>query len=354
MATKKEKKTTTGAREKDKARKWTDARLQTITNRINEIYAPIPDELREEWQEYMESEADVLFSLHEAYENAPTPVEKAEALLIYQEALRRYTTQSRRYKEMIDDLNYRLANTRQIATDYLNGELPSIYYQNYRQPFYDVSQSTLHISEPGLATSYSIRNEQMLRELALMPRYQVNERQTIRWNSRNLNSALTQGILKGESIPEIADRIQNVSNLNRSAAVRTARTMVTNAENRGRQRGYEELSEQGVVMNKVWIATPDSRTREWHLDMDGQEVGIKDYFIDGLGNELEYPGDSSAPPETVYNCRCTTRSEILGFRRKDGSIEPMKRYEHNGLHQSQIAQERSEREEERRRRESEE
>ena len=55
--------------------------------------------------------------------------------------------------------------------------------------------------------------------------------------------------------------------------------------------------------------------------MDGQEVDPDDVFVDGNGNKLEYPGDPSADPSTVYNCRCSMKTHIIGFRKADGRIE---------------------------------
>ena len=64
------------------------------------------------------------------------------------------------------------------------------------------------------------------------------------------------------------------------------------------------------------IATEDSRTREWHLVMDGQEVDVDEPFVDGNGNEIMYPAEPDAAPETVYNCRCSMRIHYLGMREK--------------------------------------
>ncbi len=54
---------------------------------------------------------------------------------------------------------------------------------------------------------------------------------------------------------------------------------------------------------KTWVATEDERTREAHIDADGQTVGSDDAF--DVGDEaLYYPGDPSGSPENIINCRC--------------------------------------------------
>ena len=137
-----------------------------------------------------------------------------------------------------------------------------------------------------------------------------------RWNTKQMASKLLQGILAGDSVPTMAQSLLQVVSNNAASAVRNARTMVTGAENRGRQDSYEDLSQKGVIQKKVWIATADDRTRESHLELDGEEVDIDKPFSNGL----MYPADPSGDPAEVYNCRCSMRDHIVGFRRADGSI----------------------------------
>ena len=172
-----------------------------------------------------------------------------------------------------------------------------------------------------------------------------------RWNKKLLNSMLLQGIEQGLSMRDIAKsifpEIMSKSNpaevgiirKNRQASIRNARTMVTHAENEGRQDSYEDLAEKGVVQKKVWIATPDDRTRASHLELDGEEVDIEDEFSNGC----MYPGDADGPPEEVWNCRCSMRSHIVGFRRKDGSISEVKHTRDDTMHEKQMQEEKERR-----------
>lgn len=149
-----------------------------------------------------------------------------------------------------------------------------------------------------------------------LPRKKVDIPKDERWNTKLMSSKLLQGILAGDAIPTIAQSLLQVVGNNAASAVRNARTMVTGAENAGRQDSYENLAEQGVIQKKVWIATADDRTRESHLLLDGEEVDINEKFSNGL----MYPADPSGDPSEVYNCRCSMRDHIVGFRRADGTI----------------------------------
>lgn len=170
-----------------------------------------------------------------------------------------------------------------------------------------------------------------------------------RWNTKILNSKLIQGLQNGDSIPKIANSIlpevsrtspiEGMTKRNMQSAIRNARTMVTGAENSGRLDSYRNLAEQGVVQKKVWLATGDDRTRQSHLDIDGEEVEIEEEFSNGL----MYPGDPSGSSEEVWQCRCSMRDFIVGFRRADGSISRVEYERDRTRHDDEIDAERDRR-----------
>lgn len=320
----------------DAARQWTDERLLEMEAHLKAVYTQAQNEITEKWDAYMRRGEIRIENLYNAYMTAP-PDKKQEYLQRYQAALQSYTLKNKWYRDMVDETTLRLAKVNEIAAAYINGQIPAIYATNYN-----------FIDQDALATGikWTLRDEYTVRNLIrdTLPERHINYEKDMLWNRRQINSAVLQGILQGESIPKIAKRLRPIVDNNEVAAVRTARTMVTGAENRGRQDRYDDYEAKGVVMKKVWIATPDFRVRNWHLSMDGQEVDVDEPFIDGLGNELDYPGDASAPPNTVYNCRCTMRSHILGIRQSNGSV---KKISYSGdkptMHARQIAEEKARR-----------
>lgn len=139
----------------------------------------------------------------------------------------------------------------------------------------------------------------------LLPLPEVNIPLDRRWNKEHVNNAILQGILQGDSIPKIAQRLENILGMDHRAAVRSARTATTAAECAGRLDTYKYAESLGIKLQKQWLATLDDRTRHAHRQLDGQTVDIgKNFEIDGY--ELEYPGDPKAPGYLIYNCRCTT------------------------------------------------
>lgn len=83
-------------------------------------------------------------------------------------------------------------------------------------------------------------------------------------------------------------------------ADRIARTEVHGALNEGE---FERASANSdILTRKQWLHSGNGRNpRDWHVDMDGETVGIDEDFSNGL----QFPGESGAPAEEVINCGCT-------------------------------------------------
>lgn len=339
----------------DEAREYTDEELAELEAEIKRVYRRSYKELTAEWDAYMLRTAEALSVLWFAYQNAPDSEKKAEALKNYQDALKNRTLQNTRYKRMVNDTTKRLAMVNQIAADYVNGKLPDVYRMNYAQIAQEFINSGFDL--PSMGTAFDIRSEETIARLIRgevtvpglpipdsLPTRRLNEAKDMLWNSRQINSAVLQGVIKGESVRDISKRLEPIVGNNEKSAIRAARTMITSAENMGRLDSYVEAEREGVVLVKQWISTPDGRVRDWHLSMDGQEVGVNEKFVDGNGDRLSYPGDPSAPGRTVWNCRCTMASRTIGFRRADGSISMVRNRQHDeSLHERQIRQERGRR-----------
>jgi SPP1 gp7 family putative phage head morphogenesis protein len=116
-----------------------------------------------------------------------------------------------------------------------------------------------------------------------------------------LKTSLTEGIGKGEGIPDLAARVEAVmGDRIRSTPETIARTEVIGAYNGGT---LEAWKQSGVVTKKRWLATLDERTRETHTAAHGQVVPLDDDFEVG-GFSGPCPGQMGDAGEDI-NCRCT-------------------------------------------------
>lgn len=124
---------------------------------------------------------------------------------------------------------------------------------------------------------------------------------------------ITEGIMKGEDIEKLSNRVLGVINTNYSNAIKIARTEVTRLENLARYESMLEAQKKGLNIKKQWIATKDQRTRDRHREA---MLEIRD-LDKRFSTECLYPGDPSAPANQTVNCRCTMTTEFTGFKKHD-------------------------------------
>lgn len=211
-------------------------------------------------------------------------------------------------QEMIDTLSYDAMNADRMAMDAINDELPRIYAENANFTAYTIDKGI------GMNTGFTLVDQDTVRRLMvdnpdLVPAYRIDQPKDYVWNQQKFNSAITQGILQGESIPDISKRVESVIGMDKRAATRSARTACTAAESMGRQSSYKRAQELGIGLRQRWLATLDLRTRHTHRLLDKQTVQVGHKFCPkGYGEKhaLRFPADPQGLAEEVFNCRCTT------------------------------------------------
>lgn len=227
-----------------------------------------------------------------------------------------------RFEALRDKVAERMTKANEVAIAYANDDMAKIYALNRAYTINSVKEQAGDILD---GVDFTIFDEQTIKRLIveqpdLMPYYPkakaVKRGIDLIYGKKQITATVTSGILQGNSINKMAkDLMDRVTDMNKTSAVRAARTAVTEAENAGRQAAADELEKKGVIMGKRWVATHDSRTRDEHLEADGQIVENNKPFVVG-GEELMFPGDKSlgASGWNLYNCRCTRVSEIIGFK----------------------------------------
>jgi len=115
-----------------------------------------------------------------------------------------------------------------------------------------------------------------------------------------LRATLQEGVKSGESIDDLAARVEaTMGERIRSSAETIARTETIAASTGGT---LESWRQSGVVGGKEWNATLDERCRASHVEAHGQRVALDANFEVG-GATGPGPGQMSDPSESV-NCRC--------------------------------------------------
>lgn len=295
----------------DEARKKTDRKLRKMEKKVNNIYEEAYSDISEKWNKFMDSHYPKLDraiqNLKEAERSGDAAAIK-EAKDVYERTAKNIVVNNRRFSSMAEETAAKISHTNEIALAYVNDQLPAIYSLNYNA----------FGEEKIKGYSFSLVNESAVKELAqsdktLLPKKKLDIPKDMQWNKKLINSQMMQSILQGENIPTMAKRLMNVTDMNRVSAIRNARTMTTAAENKGRQDSFKKAVSDGVIMKRIWVATTDERTRAWHRDLDGVAVNVDEPWENDYG-EIMFPGDPTADPANVYNCRCSIRAHVEGFR----------------------------------------
>ena len=145
-----------------------------------------------------------------------------------------------------------------------------------------------------------------------LPFKEIDIERDKKWNAKKINAELLQAIENGESLSKMSERLMKVTDMDKTAAIRNARTMTTAFENLGRLDGMKKMQDNGIALQKEWLATMDDKTRDSHAELNGQKANIDEPFHSSLG-DIMYPGDPNAEPSNYYNCRCTLLYDIQGF-----------------------------------------
>lgn len=290
----------------DKAHKATDRQLARMEKRIARIYRTASKEVGEKAQSYFDKFAAE--DEKKARLVADGKLSKAE----YTQWRRRKLTQTERFIQLQEVLTQSLVNANKTALAYVNGQLPAVYSLNYNAVGEGIRQAvngySFTLLDASTVKRLSAENPQLL------PTKKLDIPKDKKWNRKLIKSQVLQGIVQGETIPQISKRMERVVGMNANSAVRNARTMVTSAENGGRMDMMHQAQDDGIIVRKLWISTSDSRTRDWHSDLDGKEADIDEPFQNDYG-DIMFPGDPTAAGANVYNCRCTLGSVVKGFRK---------------------------------------
>nr|DAL79805.1 MAG TPA: minor capsid protein [Caudoviricetes sp.] len=187
-----------------------------------------------------------------------------------------------------------------MAMAYVNQVPAGVYAEGMNFATYEIEHGV------KANTSFTLYNKNTVMELVanepdLLPQAAFDKAKDSAWNSRHVTSAVTQAVLQGQTVPQLAASIAGIAAMDQRAAMKAARTAITSAHSLGKLKGYERAAGMGIDVKKQWLAALDSRTRGSHRHLDGEMVELDAEFSNGL----KYPGDPDGPASEVYNCRCT-------------------------------------------------
>lgn len=131
---------------------------------------------------------------------------------------------------------------------------------------------------------------------------------------RQIKDAIADALANGAPAAEVAKIIREKTGdvIGKLRAATIARTEIHSAANHATDAMQQAAADDRYAGE--WIATNDARTRETHVEADGQIRPVGEPFDVG-GAKMLYPGDPQGPAEEVINCRCVKGTVFLPDKR---------------------------------------
>lgn len=307
----------------DPAAKKTDDILAGLEKRIQNEFGIATKEAESKWKKYMDS-FDVADKKEAARLDAGEITKKE-----YQAWRERHLAQGKHWEEMKDVIAKDYHNANLIAARMTNDTMADVYALNANYGTYMLEHGakidtgfTLYnhdSAEALLKEQWSISPEKG--ENSFLPKPSAKkaakladakkENPDILWNKQKIQSVMMQGVLSGEPLTALAERLAGVAQMDANQAIRNARTMTTNVQSKGRMDSFDRAAKLGVDLMDEWNSILDGATRHSHRHMHGERKphDSKKPFSNGC----RWPGDPSGPAAEVYNCRCRIISWVKGF-----------------------------------------
>lgn len=280
----------------DYGAKFADKKIRKVDRQLQAIYRQAEKELKEKLADFVRrSKAQNELKQKQLKAGIITEEE-------YQDWLKGQVFQKKRWESKIKSAQQIMHDHNVEAAKIVHENKLDVYNENYLYQQYEMEMIT--------GMSFDIYSEQAVSKLIkdrekLLPEWKIDEKKDYKWNYRKVNNAIAQGIIQGESVEKIMNRLAtDLSSANEAKMRMFARTAITGAQNAGHQQQMEDAEKNlGIKQEKEWIATLDMRTRDAHRHLDGERVPYNKSFMSDLGL-IRFPGDPQAAIGNIANCRC--------------------------------------------------
>ena len=254
-------------------------------------------------QSLLNSEIDVLNALERSYQEALNDINGVIAKLL-----------ARKDTENLQAIIYQLKYQRLIKSE-LEGFLNALHTRNYQLIDYYLKDSyvTAHIGTlfdlqgQGVPLILPLNQEQMISAITLNSKLSEPLYNSLGYDIEHLKinvvSEISRGIAQRLTYAEMARNLSAKTKLPMKRTFNIARTEGHRIQQEATYNLQARAKEKGAKIFKQWDSTLDRKTRPTHRELDGQMIGVNDYFHSSGGGKALYPGGFGDPKEDC-NCRC--------------------------------------------------
>ena len=252
-------------------------------------------------QSLLNSETEVLDALKESYKKALDDIDRYIAHLM-----------TRKDTENLQAIIYQIKYQRAIRGE-INAFLDVLHTNNYQliddylqRCYHDAHIGTLFdLQGQGVPLILPLNQEEMIAAITLNSKLSAPLYNALGYDIDVLKldvvSEISRGIAQSLSYAEIARNLSNRTKLTMNRTFLITQTEGHRIQQEATWNAQRRAVERGADVMKQWDSTLDSRTRPTHRALDGEIVGVDDYFESSSGGTALYPGGFGDPKE---DCRC--------------------------------------------------
>ena len=254
-------------------------------------------------QSLLKSELEVIEELEKSYQKAIDDINRVITSLL-----------ARKDTENLQAIIYQVKYQNALKKE-LEGFLNVLHTRNYtlidnylKDCYQNAHIGTLFdLQGQGVPLILPLEQEQMISAITLNSKLSAPLYNALGYNVDYLKTSVRQeisrGIAQSLSYQEIARNINNTTNVDYNKSLRIAKTEGHRIQNESAYNVQVRAKQKGADVVKQWDSTLDNKTRPTHRALDGQIVGVDEYFTSESGYKALYPGDFGVPSEDC-NCRC--------------------------------------------------
>ena len=251
----------------------------------------------------LKNEKSVIKQLEKSYQDAIADIDKYILQLL-----------ARKDTENIQSIIYQVKYQEAIKKE-LESYLSVLHSKNFdtvdeylRECYEQAHIGTLFdLQGQGIPLILPLDQEQMISAITLNSKLSAPLYNALGYNvdalKINVLQEISRGIAQGLSYQEMARNLKNVTNVDYNKTLRIAKTEGHRIQQEATYNVQKKAIEKGANVVKQWDSTLDGKTRPTHRALDGQIVGVDEYFKSESGYKALYPGGFGIPSEDC-NCRC--------------------------------------------------
>lgn len=251
----------------------------------------------------LKNEKAVIKQLEQSYQNAIADIDKYILQLL-----------ARKDTENIQSIIYQVKYQEAIKKE-LESYLSVLHSKNfntvdeYLKECYEQAHigTLFDLQGQGIPLILPLDQEQMISAITLNSKLSAPLYNALGYNVDALKldvlREISRGIAQGLSYQEMARNLKNATNVDYNKTLRIAKTEGHRIQQEATYNVQKRAIAKGAKVVKQWDSTLDGKTRPTHRALDGQIIGVEEYFKSESGYKALYPGNFGIPSEDC-NCRC--------------------------------------------------